>query len=533
MDPYRSADPDAIAEAPSDQGIVGDIIAQFADRFAFFRELVQNAIDAGTPSVEVRLDYDAETKILHAAVADRGEGMSRDVIENQLLVLFRSTKEADRTKIGKFGIGFASVLSPNPEIVTVQTTRDGRRLVLHLARDLTYRLFDAGPATQTGTTVELELAMPANEVAGFAAASRDALVRWCRHAAVPIEFRGLGAASVRIDRPLALEGAVVSVTGKSDDGQLVAIVGITAGPTSVGFYNHGLTLYETRDPLVGDAAAKIQDARLGHTLSRDDVRRDAVFDHAIAFATNLASIELPAAINAQLHAAAKAGEHARHRAIVDAASVERDTRLIHGLIWQFPLVVPHAGATSCDLAKQRVVWASTANGDLARAACAELDVPILAIDGGQHDWLALVVHRLTGKQVRIVDQELTRIVPVDDPPAALLAELARVLGKVHRAPSQIIAARLQGAHAGSLALAGTTRGELVDTDAAAASPFGRLKRPPLVLNVAHLHVQHAVEKDPRLGAHLLAREILLGHRLLDRDRSIALIEDAFAQLEVP
>ena len=80
--------------------------------------------------------------------------MTRDILENQLLVLFRSTKEHDRTKIGKFGIGFVSVLAPNPEVVVVNTAREGRRLSLHLYRDLSYELFDAGPATQTGTTCE-------------------------------------------------------------------------------------------------------------------------------------------------------------------------------------------------------------------------------------------------------------------------------------------------------------------------------------------------------------------------------------------
>ena len=54
---------------------------------------------------------------MRVAVRDRGEGMTRDIIENQLLVLFRSTKEKDDTKIGKFGIGFASVLAPDPEVV--------------------------------------------------------------------------------------------------------------------------------------------------------------------------------------------------------------------------------------------------------------------------------------------------------------------------------------------------------------------------------------------------------------------------------
>src|SRR5262245_39466129 len=102
--PYRTADNDERAEAPRDPGIVGEVIAQFADPFAFLRELVQNAIDAGTPSVEVRIDHVAEGGIVRVTVRDRGEGMTREIVEDQLLVLFRSTKEHDDSKIGKFGI---------------------------------------------------------------------------------------------------------------------------------------------------------------------------------------------------------------------------------------------------------------------------------------------------------------------------------------------------------------------------------------------------------------------------------------------
>ena len=168
--PYRDTGGDATAEAPRDAGIVGDVIAQFADPHAYLRELVQNSIDAGSPSVEVELPTTPTDQLLTVAVRDRGEGMTRDIIENQLLVLFRSTKEKDDTKIGKFGIGFASVLSPNPEVVSVHTARDQRRLTLHLYRDLSYELFDAGPATQNGTTVELEIAMPPDEVTAYCAA---------------------------------------------------------------------------------------------------------------------------------------------------------------------------------------------------------------------------------------------------------------------------------------------------------------------------------------------------------------------------
>lgn len=88
--PYRGSDNAAPVDAPRDAGIVGDVTAQFADIYAFYRELIQNAIDAGTPRVDVELQYNRADQRMVVEVRDRGEGMTRDIVENQLLVLFRS-----------------------------------------------------------------------------------------------------------------------------------------------------------------------------------------------------------------------------------------------------------------------------------------------------------------------------------------------------------------------------------------------------------------------------------------------------------
>ena len=38
------------------QGMVRDLVSQFSDTLAFYRELIQNAIDAGSNRVDVSLD---------------------------------------------------------------------------------------------------------------------------------------------------------------------------------------------------------------------------------------------------------------------------------------------------------------------------------------------------------------------------------------------------------------------------------------------------------------------------------------------
>jgi len=521
--PYRDTGADEPVEAPRDEGIVGDVIAQFADIHAFYRELVQNSIDAGSPTVEVELEYDREAQRMNVAVKDRGEGMTREIVENQLLVLFRSTKEKDKSKIGKFGIGFASVLAPNPEVVKVQTARDKHRLTLHLYRDLSYELFDAGPATQNGTTVTLELAMKQGDVKEFVDQSRAALKRWCRHATVQIDFtevRGDVRVDERIDTPLELIGTTLAqARATRDDGQLTVVVGL--GAPYVGFFNHGLTLYETTEPLVGHFAVKIQDARLGHTISRDDVRRDEHFDHAVAVAREVANSELAQSAAWKLKEHAEAAELEEVEAIVQAAVAAK----LQLPAWHLPLTEPVGEAKTVDVSSMRKAWASQ-HVTLLTTELVRHGQPVILYK--DLDPLASALARATGVVVRDVHGELTSIRPVarTDNDEEILGTLAEILDKVYRDPGAIVLADLVGLHMDRFAISGQSQGaHVVDHDASAKNPFALLARRPLVLSAAHPLVRAArAHDDPGLAAAHLARAVLLHHRLLDRDRSEQILE---------
>lgn len=542
MAPYRTVSHEEHAEAPRDAGIVGDIIAQFADPLAFYRELVQNAIDAESPAIEIELVHD--TRVMLVRVRDRGCGMTRDVLENQLLVLFRSTKEQDATKIGKFGIGFASVLAPNPNVVVVSTARDGRRLVLHLARDLTFQIFDGGPATQTGTTIELELAMSVEEAQQFAHKSHDALVRWCRHATVPIQLAtdipGLQPPyAARIDRPLGLDDAVVEVRGVSEDGQLAMIVGIArdAQPYA-GFFNHGLTLYETRERLLGKLAFKLQDARLGHTLSRDNVRRDEHFTRALHLVRTLAEQQLPRAIDRALREAA-AREAGAWEAIAQAVvASEIGLAPEH---WTFPLVdeTPR-GTTLAGSAVGRRMWTSARSSRLTRAL-ARSGLEIVRVAEYARPTFARL-RELLGAEPAEVATAFTRVEPIPMTPAdhAFCATLLAIFEACHRAPPRVVLARLEGAHANLLAIAGGSEeavfaphdeSYLLDPDVVLSTPFTRTRRRALVINAEHALVNRAfAADDPRLAAAHIARGVLLQHRILDVDKSRAILDYTLAHV---
>jgi molecular chaperone HtpG len=552
--------PPTVAEPPRDRGIVGEIIGQFADPFAFFRELVQNAIDAGTPAVEIQIEHAAEHEVARVAVRDQGDGMTRDTIENQLLVLFRSTKEHDDTKIGKFGIGFASVLAPGPNVVVVNSSRDGRRHTLHLQRDLSYELFDAGPSTRPGTTVELEIPLTSQAGAGaprswafdaFVSASEAALVRWCRHAAVPIHLvaraGGTTVTDVRIDRPLGLENAVVEVRATSADGQITAVVGLTPDAAGYGgFFDHGLTLYEDTEPPTGRIAFKVQDARLAHTMSRDNVRRDDAYERAVDFVTAVARGQLPTATAGAIRAAADAGDLLEystlcHASIAAGVRIDRDALTV-------PLIEAVAGSRAATFDQ----LGSSPFGARQRTPITTMlvaaGVPVVHLGGDGVTELAPLLQIWLGATVTEVDRELTRVVPVTlaDSDHALLALTGELIEAAHRRPGALLLAELDGALASNLAITGdrSDAAYLVDDDDPAAAwlirrrlagrkPFGWLTRAPVVISANHLAVESArrvAVTDPVAAAAALARLLLLGAGLLDVERSSRLMTATLAAL---
>lgn len=330
--------------APVDAAALADealdnLVHQFARPLDFLRELVQNSIDAGTPRIEVRVDFVPPTAgealgVLQIALQDWGEGMDEQIIDQQLTRMFSSTKEDDLTKIGKFGIGFTSIFAIRPEAVILRTGRHGEswELVFHADRSFDKVRLDEPVA---GTTVTLFKAMDPRAVPGFVQEARWVLQYWCEHSSVPVAFwdrtggtgsgrgeqadgdtgaaRGHGveptagsadpsaasadpfaafatpapaqAGPVQVARPLAVE-AELEVHLEEDGVEVLVGIG---GRPSYGFYNGGLTLVHTRAPeCLGDRegrlahlALKVKYDRLEHTLTRDNVLRDVHWEKAM------------------------------------------------------------------------------------------------------------------------------------------------------------------------------------------------------------------------------------------------------------
>ena len=179
------------------------LVAQFESPYDFLRELVQNAMDAGSDRVEVTLEShplgragshgaapDPDEVVFELTILDTGAGMDEAIIDQELTRLFASGKAGDRTMAGGFGIGFVSVFAWEPEAVLVHTGRGGESWELVFYAD---RSFDkvALEAPVEGTTISLFRRGRTSEREAIADAIRESLWRWCRFCPLELSFEDL------------------------------------------------------------------------------------------------------------------------------------------------------------------------------------------------------------------------------------------------------------------------------------------------------------------------------------------------------
>ena len=289
---------------PSARAALDELVHQFADPYAFVRELVQNAVDAGSAEIDVDVRHATEgpdAGLVTVHVDDWGEGMTREVIEKKLTRLFSSSKDGDRTKIGKFGIGFVSVFALDPDAVCIDTARDGQCWRVLFRADRTFELLALREPVD-GTKIRVIKRGDAAAFAEVRARVEASLRFWCRHLEAEVRFAG-----APIRAPFTLEDAPCQVEASDGVGRIV--VGHRSDrATFRGFYNNGLTLLETTEAKPGDPldglAFKASSPRLEHTLTRDAVIEDAGYHAVLSDTLTIARTRLAQAVFDALERAA-------------------------------------------------------------------------------------------------------------------------------------------------------------------------------------------------------------------------------------
>jgi hypothetical protein len=319
-------------ESPNVDDALSGLVSQFSSALDCYRELVQNSIDAGSPRVDVWMEFlpgESGRGTIAIHVDDFGEGMDETIINTQLTRLFSSAKENDLTKIGKFGIGFVSVFALRPKAVLIHTGRGGEYWEVLFHEDRTYAMTTIETPVE-GTQITLFIAGDWRRYAELVTGSRAALERWCSHSDTEITFEDRSATNAAgaepINQPFEVDGDLMTVV----EHQGTEIVLAYTRRPNYGFYNRGLTLLSTADAedALGEDGARfrhvgfrIKSRYLEHTLSRETILRDRSYEKAVDLLYHAAGEALlPALIRelVRLAASEQLGVH----------NLERFTRLL-------------------------------------------------------------------------------------------------------------------------------------------------------------------------------------------------------------
>lgn len=520
--------------------LVKELVHQFSETLSFYRELIQNSIDAGANRIDVSLVYDDAEGRAVIAIEDDGDGMNERIIDDYLLVLFKSSKEDDLTKIGKFGIGFVSVFGPKPDLVRVSTARDGESWRLDFP---SFKHWDKYrmPDPRDGTLVELFKAMTRAEYDALAAESLRIIRYWCRHSETRIFFHdksSAGGASETINEAFDLPGG--AVLRYEEEGTQI-VMGPSEAPAGFyGFYNRGLTLKEGREAFVPAVEVKIKSRWLEHTLTRDNVVRDANFEKAMRLFRRLADKELPGRVLSELEALAADISAAAALGDLEACGRlgllwhRRTTYLLHlfsrfwtfGRGWTTARILPSVGGTPVSIADMR--RAARSNGgavyiDTVKSAVSEelerRGAPVLW-DGPWIDQVGAGLLKASSKHTATRAFILPRVLAASalEPGLAALLRRANALDAAATTRYSEVAAADFGPPglpvAGLPFIVQKKAGDLSSADERPVSSFFTLgrKRRAAVLNAAHpfirrLGLLHA--SRPGLAAYLLLKTLHL------------------------
>ncbi|MBL8950730.1 MAG: ATP-binding protein [Myxococcaceae bacterium] len=495
--------------------LVDELVHQFTDPYAAYRELVQNSIDAGSNRIEVTLAFRPGTDggLMTASVRDWGEGMSQKVIDDYLLTKFRSSKENDLTKIGKYGIGFVSVFALKPDAVTVDTGRDGESWRVLFRQDRTYELLKLSEPVE-GTTVTLHTRATAAQYEEHVARTRAALARWCRHSEVDVAFAFGGVdgsaapEAVTLHEPVAVD-AVFQVEHK-EEGLHVVLGPARVLPATSGFYNRGLTLLETTEQLLPGLALKVVSATLEHTLTRDNVKRDEAFARAIGVAKRLAEGPLLELLPGELTKAAERKDGANDwRALFQYAAQRVPKKAL-------TLRAPGGGAVPPKLLSSALVVAPARTPLTERLVATGTSV----LEAHRDDPLALGVSKALGAaHVMLADALFTYAEPTTAAaPSGFAAALTELLAGAKCPVEGVALARVRGAGETEAWVFIEALGRPIVAAAATKKLERKKKHGLLCLNVGHEAVESTLplmQRAPRLSALLWARQLLVRQRLLD------------------
>lgn len=507
------------------EDVFENLVGQFSDPFTFLRELIQNAMDAGSETVDVTVSYMPDFGGVEVIVADSGEGMDLDIINERLTQLFSSTKEDDYTKIGKFGIGFVSVFALNPELVLVDTGRGGEFWRVAFNGTTSFRLLTLEQPVE-GTQVKVYKKLAQEELEKFTRRAYDTIRFWCRYSETEVTFNG-----EPINESLRVESSCQVRVEKPGS---ILVCGLSGTQVSkFGYYNQGLTLMEgDQEELVG-ITYKIKSRYLEHTLTRDNVIHDDNYFKVMKILKQTAEGELVdywvENFVASLDSEEKPGDPETFEELLSLAQpLFRDWKnrlpesfhdrpvfpTLHGGLYPLRAIL--------DAGKEEEGLFIHPVGNYVTRELASRGIPVFkGVAGGS---LATTLSVLSGKPVRDATLSVALPLPVQAP-AEFSAIAPRLIGMLRRGGESVLRVQLANFN-----YEGSSVGERVClTQKHPGEPIRLYQRGfwkdlqkfpgALLYNRDHPLVKkaiHRVKENPRLAAFTLAKAALLDDGLSQR-----------------
>lgn len=561
---------------------VENLVTQFSSALDFYRELVQNAIDAGSGRVDVWTEFIEPTDggaegVIAIHVDDFGEGMDEAIIDDQLTRLFSSAKENDLTKIGKFGIGFVSVFALRPKAVLVHTGRAGEywEVLFHEDRSFTKtRVDDPVEGTQITLFLEADYARYRDIVGG----TRETLSRWCSFSDTEVSYedRSPAPGDDRGLEPINEAFAAAGDCASQDQhpGTEIAIA-YSAQPV-YGYYNKGLALAVTSagEDVMGSHASRfarisfrVKSVWLEHTLSRETVMRDDNFEKAMDLVRRAASGPLRGQLVDALLAATRTEAWSlaaadRYMRLLAHLAAEPDDMFDDERVVAQPLLRTVDGrAVSLQAVREACrrddrVYVAAAPSPLT-AALAEQGVPVLlssrtpateaavgdattrivagfleatrGVLRGAMDWAFKIdAHAEIMSRIEHPERVLIAVDRDEASPAQrseLVSRANALLSRAKAGYGQVVLGRVRvAAEEAPMFVLGRSIAPLMARPPGSTYERGRFERPHALVNREHPHfraIERTADRYPDMAAYFLAKSLLLAEdRALDKDEHL-------------
>ena len=270
------------------KNIVSNISKQFEEPEDAFREILQNCIDSNTPQIDVYYNErqaanDDEVK-LDMIFEDYGCGMTIFERDEFFLKLFKSSKWKNKRKIGKYGIGIASVFALDLNEFYTESCRMNKNENKKEAWSLNLNSIKDNPAysmedieERKGTKVILTKILKKDKVEDYKFKAKEKMKYFCKRSRTPIyvekEF---------INEEFDIDSKIKSYKSYDD---LEYVIAVTDKPFYE-FHNNRLLLEENNSNLLPQwkkISALVSSYNFKHTFSRDSVERNKSFEKITKF----------------------------------------------------------------------------------------------------------------------------------------------------------------------------------------------------------------------------------------------------------